>query len=107
MKPYLRRAFSFALLLMFGAIISNALLTGTPLWGQTGGNSGQIVGQVLDASAAAVSGAEISIRNIETNFTRTTTTDSAGRFAVSLLPLGTYQVTARASNFETAAQEIP
>ena len=63
------------------------------LWAQSAGNSGQIVGQVLDPSGAAVAGAEVTVRNKDTNFTRSGNSDEAGRYAVSLLPLGTYEVT--------------
>ena len=75
------------------------------LWSQTGGNSGEIVGQVLDSSSASISGAKVTVRNKATNFTRGATTDSAGRYAVSLLPLGPYEVTAKAAGFNLSAQE--
>ena len=75
------------------------------LWAQSGANSGQIIGQVMDPSSAAVSGAEVTVRNKDTNFTRSATTDSAGRFAVSALPLGPYEVSIKASGFQSPAQE--
>ena len=65
--------------------------------GAVGGRSqGQIVGQVLDPSSAAVAGGEVTVRNTNTNFTRTTTTDSEGRYAIPELPLGPYEVTVKA-----------
>ena len=75
------------------------------LWAQSAANSGQIVGLVLDPSSASVAGAEVTVRNKNTNFSRSTTTDDAGRFAVSLLPLGPYEVTANAPGFQPATQE--
>jgi hypothetical protein len=76
-----------------------------PLWSQTGGNSGEIVGQVLDSSSASISGAGITVRNTGTNFTRSATTDSAGRYAVSALPLGPYEIIAKATGFNPSVQE--
>ncbi|MBV9507369.1 MAG: carboxypeptidase regulatory-like domain-containing protein, partial [Acidobacteriia bacterium] len=81
------------------------LALGTTGWAQSGANSGQIVGQVLDPSAAAISGAAASILNKDTHFKRTATTDKAGRYAVSDLPLGPYLVSVNASGFETTAQD--
>ena len=76
------------------------------LWAQSAANSGEIVGQVTDASSAAVSGARINVRNQSTNFTRGVTTDSAGRYAVTSVPLGPYEVQAQATGMETTAQQI-
>ena len=75
------------------------------LWGQSAANTGQIVGQVLDQSGASVAGADVTVRNKDTNFTRSTTTDTAGRYAASYLPLGLYEVTVRAAGFETPSRE--
>src|SRR5436309_11298932 len=75
------------------------------LWGQSAANTGQIVGQVLDPSFGAVAGAEVTVRNWATNFSRRTTTDAAGRYAASYLPLGPYEVTVRASGFDSPSQE--
>lgn len=86
-------------------LCSGAFGTGQLLWGQTGGNSGQIVGQILDPSSASVAGAEVTVRNENTNFSRSATTDEAGRFAVSLLPLGPYEVSTKAAGFEPTKQE--
>lgn len=86
--------------------IAAALNSPAMLWSQTGGNTGEIVGLVLDSSSASISGAEVTIRNTATNFTRSITTDSTGRYAVPLLPLGPYEVTAKAAGFNASAQEV-
>ena len=85
--------------------VTAILISPTMLRGQTGGNTGEIVGQVLDFSSATISGAEVTVRNTATNFTRTTTTDDMGRYAVSLLPLGPYEVTIKAPGFNIAVRE--
>lgn len=85
-----------------------AMLTVSPVaaLAQTAANSGQIVGQVVDTTGAAVVDAEITIRSTDTNHVRRTTTDSSGRYAVTLLPLATYEVVARRAGFEPARQEV-
>ena len=95
-----RGATAAAVLLLFAGLLLPA-----GLHAQSAANSGQIVGQVLDPSSASVAGAEVIVRNKNTNFSRSTTTDGAGRYAVSLLPLGPYEITIRATGFDLAIQE--
>ena len=93
------KAIAALALLMIGILIIPV-----GLHGQSAGNTGQIVGLVLDPTLASVVGAEVTVRNKNTNFSRSTTTDAAGRYAVSLLPLGPYEVTVNASGFQPATQ---
>src|SRR5580765_2474466 len=72
---------------------------------QSAANSGQIVGQVLDQSGAAIAGIDVTVRNTDTNFSRSVVTDGAGRYAAANLPLGPYEVSVKAPGFETALQE--
>jgi hypothetical protein len=76
------------------------------LWAQSAANSGQIVGQVLDPSGAAAAHVEVSARNVGTNYTRTTTTDGEGRYAVGPVPVGAYEVTVRPANLEAVTQQV-
>ena len=73
---------------------------------QTAANSGQVVGQVMDSSAAAIVDAEITVRSLNTNQVRRTKTDDAGRYAVTQLPLGSYEVTATGPGFQPFVQEV-
>ncbi len=73
---------------------------------QSAANSGQILGQLVDPSGAAVVGADVSIRNDATNYTRTLVTDREGRYLVPLVPLGVYEVTARAAGFAPGVQQV-
>lgn len=77
----------------------------TRLLAQSGANSGQIVGQILDSSAAAIAGASISARDQDTNFVWTTSTDKEGRYAFSGLPLGPYDVSVNAKGFQASTQQ--
>jgi hypothetical protein len=73
---------------------------------QSAASSGQVVGQVLDPSGAAVPTARITVRNADTNYTRETTTDAAGRYAVSQIPLGKCDVTVSADGFAAETQRV-
>jgi hypothetical protein len=76
------------------------------LLAQADATNGHVVGQVLDPSGGAVVGAEVTVRNIGTNYTRATTTDEAGRYAVGPVPLGTYEVTVKPANLEPSSQQV-
>ncbi len=67
--------------------------------------SGTIQGTVSDEQDAVVPGATIEARNIATNFTRTFTTDSNGRFTFLALPPGRYVVSVTKQGFSKLNQE--
>src|SRR5882672_3969553 len=80
----------------YGVVLLVAFLCLPQISGaQSGANTGQIVGQIVDQSGASVAGADVTIRNKDTNFIRGTSTDTAGRYAASYLPLGRYEVSVR------------
>src|SRR5579863_4100052 len=67
-----------------------------------GGATGAITGTVSDASGAVVAGAKVDIVNEATGQAeRHVTTDAAGAFTGTLLPVGTYTVQVSASGFAT------
>ena len=63
------------------------------------GFTGTLLGRVTDSSGQAVPSAKLVVRNVATNTSRELTSDVLGEFVVSLLPPGTYEVTARAGGF--------
>ena len=74
-----------------------ALLFATPGWGQTGASA--IRGTVKDPSDALVSGAAVTLTNLETGAVRSTVTTS-GSFSFELVPVGDYEVTVEAKGFQ-------
>ncbi len=72
---------------------------------QSAATAGQIVGQVSDQSGAAIVGVDVSARNKDTNYARSTRTDDSGRYALAQMPLGTYEVTAQAAGLQPSVQE--
>src|SRR5918999_2521706 len=64
--------------------------------------TGTIEGTVVDANQAVVPGATVELKHVETNTTRTVTTDDEGRFNAPLLQPGKYSVTVSRQGFATA-----
>lgn len=82
---------------VFAGIIG-VLLVCLPLFSQT--YTARILGAVQDPSGAAISGATVTITDVQRDVTRTMTTDSAGEYlAAELLP-GVYSVRAQATGFK-------
>lgn len=54
--------------------------------------TGSISGSVHDPSGAVIAGAAVTVKSTEGGSTRRITTDSAGQYAVTTLPVGTYEV---------------
>ena len=63
--------------------------------------TGQIQGLVQDANGAVVPGVNVEIKNLETNLSRTVTTNEEGRYVALALPPGNYSVTAVKQGFAT------
>ena len=81
------RIFVFALLIL-GAATASAQIVG-----------GTISGVVHDKTGAALEGASVTVRQIETGATRVLTTDSSGRFSAPSVPVGYYSVSVKRDGF--------
>ena len=84
------------------AILAAALLilaSGAAVWSQT--VQGVITGTVTDPTGAVVPNATVTITNVGTNISQSTTTGSDGSYRFSLVPPGTYTVEIKAANFAT------
>src|SRR5262249_50114475 len=64
-----------------------------------------LVGRVMDESAAVLPGANLTVVNRDTNLTRTAVGDARGEFKVPALPPGTYKVTAQAQGFASQTRD--
>ena len=65
---------------------------------------GTVTGQITDPSGAGVSGATVTIQNLQTNETSVQTTNESGNYTISYLIPGNYKLTAEAPGFQTAVQ---
>jgi carboxypeptidase family protein len=61
--------------------------------------TGTITGTVLDPSGAAVPGAQVTVRNASTGLERSTVSGDLGLYSIPLLPVGEYDVIAKAAGF--------
>jgi len=86
---------------LFVCLITTCIgFVGVPrLHGQ--GATATIQGTVTDMSGAAIGGASVEVRNTGTGLTQTTTSDSAGRFRVPDLGVGSYDVQASQTGFSS------
>ena len=67
--------------------------------------SGSIQGTVSDEHGGTVAGATVEAKNTATNFSRTFTTESDGRFTFLSMPPGRYVVTVTKQGFAKLTQE--
>src|SRR6202790_845410 len=82
----------------FSAAILVTLIC-SPVFAQ--GNLGRILGTITDASGGSVSGATVTIIDVQRGASRTLTTDPAGQYVAPDLVPGTYTVRAEAKGFST------
>ena len=64
----------------------------------------QVSGVVADPSGGAIAGAQVTIKQVDQQLTRTTATDTTGHFTLPNLPVGPYELTATANGFKTYLQ---
>jgi Carboxypeptidase regulatory-like domain/TonB dependent receptor len=76
------------------------LLAADPLYAQS---TSTLQGRVVDLSEAVVPGATISVRSHSTGFVHFASTDAEGRYHVTAIPAGSYEVTASANGFRPEA----
>jgi Carboxypeptidase regulatory-like domain len=95
---FLSRTIKFAALFILCEI---SLVSGTRAQSENG--SASLEGTIRDLNGAVIQGATVTVKNTDTNLTRTVTSDADGRFSVSVLPVGNYDVTTQSSGFA----EIP
>jgi hypothetical protein len=70
------------------------------------GTGGNVSGVVSDPSGAVIPGASVKILNPVTGFQRTTTTDAAGHFTFSNVPLNNYHLAVTATGFGSIAHDV-
>src|SRR5262245_13146889 len=89
------------------SLLALMVLFAAPIIGraQTQITTGVIQGTVLDEANAVVAGADVEVKNTDTNLTKNLKTDSDGRFVFLQLPSGRYTLTASKQGYTTVAQE--
>ncbi len=91
---------------IFAAIAICFSLSIPGLWAQSAGSGGTIYGTVADATGAIVPNATVSIKNPVSGYTRTTTSDSQGRYQFTNLPLNPYHLVVNVQGFAPHSQDV-
>lgn len=87
----------------FSGICALLFLAANPALGRAQVTA-SLSGRVEDASSAAVPGATVTVKSMETGATRAVTTDDSGSFTVLALPLGPQEVKAEKTGFRPAVR---
>ena len=82
------------------------LLSATLAFPQQAVNYASLGGRVTDASGAVIEGADVSVRQIDTNITASQKTGHDGRFLFPYLKVGRYEVSVRHQGFEEATRPV-
>lgn len=81
-------------------LASTIILSGLALFGQT--SRGTVTGLVLDQTGAAISTAQIELRNTATNIKRATISNEAALYRFDAVDPGSYEISVSATGFTTA-----
>src|SRR5689334_22386540 len=79
------------------------LLSGLSLWGQT---LGEISGQIVDPTGAAVPNSAITLTNTATNAVRTVSSNEQGLYTFPSVPPGSYNIKAEHPGFKTTTSNV-
>lgn len=85
-------------------LIATVVLSASLVFGQA--IDGNVVGTVIDASGAAVVGADVTATNIATNVVATTKTNSSGEYRFDHLLVGTYRIGVKMTGFKTTGEQV-
>ena len=89
----------------FSICVLVGLAIALPTHAQTQITTGTIQGTVADANGAVLPGANVEIRNLDTNLVKNLATDEGGRFVALAMPPGRYTITVSKQGFATAVGE--
>jgi hypothetical protein len=90
-----------AVLCLLSACVFTTLSV-SPLFGQAA--TASISGRVIDPSGAGIPDAPVTVKNTGTSASQTVNTDSQGRYSVPDLAIGTYDLQASKSGFQTSVR---
>src|SRR5215472_6917429 len=87
-------------------LFSLTVLSAIPSLAQSAGNSSSVTGTVLDPSGAVVPNATVQVQNPVSGYSRSATTDSAGKFTIPNVPFNPYHLTVTSEGFSPYVQDV-
>ena len=94
----------FSSMLVVLALILSSLVSATLAAHGQAQTAGEITGQILDPSKAAIPNAAVTATNSANGAVRKAQTDSQGHYALANLPVGTYSITVEHEGFQQLKQ---
>lgn len=95
----LQIAFSAMLVLLLFTFVTTTLFAQSIV-------SGEINGTLTDPSGAVVAGATVTLKNLDTGSTQTTSTNGTGAYSFQFLKPGSYQLAVAQSGFQQVARNL-
>lgn len=91
--------------LTLGLVVIVSVMAGAiSVWGQ--GRTASLTGLVTDPTGAAIPGAQVTIRNTQTNIEQTITTGESGYYTFQVLEVGSYEVVVEQGGFKRTVAEV-
>ena len=87
------------------AFLLTAFVGALPAFPQTI-TTGDLVGVITDATGAVVPNATVTVKNVDTNETRTATTNDTGQYGFTFLKPGEYTIAAQTAGLKSGAQRV-
>src|SRR5258708_16402381 len=106
MARHARRCGSFLRVTLWGVLLGFLAGFATTSVAQELGGPGTVQGTVKDPTGGVMQSVEVKISNPVTGFTRTTTTDAAGKYAFTNLAPNPYHVSVEAQGFQPLARDV-
>src|SRR5690242_253859 len=78
-------------------MLCSAMLACAMIWAQA---TSSVSGRAADSSGAAIPGAKVTVRNLETGSTRESVTNETGLYRVLSLPVGQYEIRVEKDGFQ-------
>jgi hypothetical protein len=75
-------------------------------WASAQVNTADILGTVTDAGGAVIPNVKVTVTNTATNDVKTVTTNASGDYLVTLVPSGSYTITAEAPSFKRSTVNL-
>ena len=93
-------------LILFVLLLAMSCIAGLSLQAQAPGNGSMVSGTVTDPNGAVIPNAVLTITGAESQFKRTTNSDSSGAFQFKDVPRGQYKVAVSAKGFTSIQQDL-